>query len=213
MFVRVGFAALLCFGFAPRLGADSGAAPPDFSVVARPTYRFTARITQSEVPPFKVGEVIEGKFSYDLLAEREEVNLQDRHEHGGYESPQNKILFRAGGAKFVGGGVRVVVTSAHEKEMFGIGAEYLVLPDGWSPRRTRPTRPTQHVYVFGIALVRERPKNAIRRVALPERVKLSDFSFCQVRVQFISGARFPGGEAKVGAWVEANLETLEETAP
>jgi hypothetical protein len=206
MFARTGFVvALLCScGFAACRGDTD---PADPTTAARPTYRFTARITHSDVPPFKVGEVIEGTFSYALLAERERRQPSLRHEHGFYNSPHNRIFCRLGKARFVGAGVQVGVLSSHELEMFVIGAADMTLPDGWSMEHTR------EAYAFSINMSRKRPKDAIRRVALPERLALSVFSTRLLNIQFANGVRFPSGEVSRAALVLAAVETLEEKSP
>jgi hypothetical protein len=200
------FVALLwSCGEATTCRGDSGAPPPDFAAVARPTYRFTARITRSDVPPFKVGEVIEGRFSYGLVAETTRKRENQTQKFVEYDSPHNRISFRAGKARFVGAGdCRVTAISHSTSETFVIFAR-LTLPEGWS---ARPLSCFCH-----IILDRTLPKRTPWSVTLPERLRLSRRDLHILDVTFARGVRFPSGEVKQDARVRATLETLEETAP
>jgi hypothetical protein len=213
MFIRIGGQiGLSCLGAAFCLlavvaAAISLAAPAPFPRPAHPhtrTYRFTARIKNNEgITPFKRGQLITGSFTYDLKSKAVRTNGRT---YGHYESARNSFSFQTGGLRFTGvGDVTVTVSTFDHAEHFGIVAPDLKLPKGWEMDHTRRSQ------TYSILLQNAPSKKAITRLAIPDRVKLSDFvSTRELRLDFFHGVRFPGGTVKERATLCAPLLSIQE---
>jgi hypothetical protein len=168
------------------------------------TYRFTARITDNAgITPFKVGELITGTFSYDPRGK----NLRpDVVGLGRYQSTRNSLVFQFGGLRFSGlGDISASVSTLDHAEDFGVVAPDLELPMGWEMDHTGRSQS------YGLILQNAPPRNAIRSIALPDRLSLSDFvDTRELRLDFFHGVRFPGGQVNARATLSATVERLEQ---
>lgn len=188
---------------AVALGTAGGRAPVP---IETRTYRFKARIKDNGgVTPFKVKDTISGKLTYDI---RSEV-IQKRDEWGHYKSKRNAVTFECDGLIFDGAGeVMVAVGCSEHAEQFIIRAPDLKLPTGWEMDHKAGSQG------YSVLIQNAPPKSAIRGIAIPTKLSLSDFtSFVEVRLDFFHGVSFPGGAVKGRATVLAVLEDLDAVRP
>jgi hypothetical protein len=168
------------------------------------TYRFTARIkANAGVSPFKVGNVIIGRFTYDLKGQNTRPDVLF---HGAYQSGRHAITFEMGDLRFTGrGDILVTISTFDYAEHFGIVAHDLHLPAGWK----MDAKGSQS---FGFLLQNAPSKKVLSRPAqIPDRLSLPDFvNTRELRLDFAHGVRFPGGQVNVRATVFAIVESLEE---
>jgi hypothetical protein len=170
------------------------------------TYQFTARITDNEgVTAFKVGELIKGTFTYEVGG----GNLRpDVEGFGRYQSKRNSLAFQYGDLRFSGvGDILASVSMFHDSEHFRVEAPDLQLPKGWEMDHTRRSQS------YAVSLQNAPPRKVIRSTALPDKLSLSEFvDTREFRLDFVEGVRFPGGQVKGRAIVNASVESLEEVS-
>jgi hypothetical protein len=200
----------LPFPLAAILPPDGWSAPAPAPRTTR-TYRFEARITDnSGVTPLRVGDLIRGRFTYDLKARkiRPEDDRKDLRAlpFGHYVSAQNAIEFKVGDLRFTGAGeVLVTVSAFGHAEHFGVVAMDLKLPKGWEIDHKQGSQ------TYGFCLQNAPTKKVLAGPGIPDRVALADFvNTKEVRLDFFHGVRFPGGQVTDRAIVYGAVERLEE---
>jgi hypothetical protein len=202
MATRIGcLLAGIAFVSAPLTGSQE-IAPAPVPLQTR-TYQFEARVKDNAgITPFKVGDTISGRFTYDLRSEKVRGNPAFAH----YEAVRNSFMFESGDLRFIGAGKTTVSVSSFEhSEHFGIGAPDLDLPKGWEMDHTRRSQ------TYGVLFQNVPPRKVISGVAIPESLSLSDFkNTLQLRLDFFHGVSFPGGAVKGRATVIGIVEKLEE---
>jgi hypothetical protein len=172
------------------------------------TYRFRARIrSNAGVTPFKVKEVIDGEFTYDLRAR--DPRAENANWGGHFESANNALWFRIGDERFVGTGKVIACVSKFDatentesNEHFGVVAHDLKLPKGWEI--DHESKSNSFGFIF-----QNVPDRKVLARKLPDEVVLSEFvNTREFRVDFW-GVKFPGGEVKERATVMSDVESLE----
>ena len=69
---------------------------------------------------------------------------------------------------------------------------------------------TRRSQSYGVTLQNAPPRAAVPRVAVPDRLTLSDFvTTKELRLDFFHGVRFPGGQVEDRSIVYATVEKLE----
>jgi hypothetical protein len=166
------------------------------------TYRFTARIKSNDgVLPFKVGNVIEGTFTYDLESKPRFAS----HPRNVLDSTRNALSFHMGELRFTGSGqISVTIADYKHAEHFGIGASDLVLPKGWDMDHTAGSQ------TYSVLFQNAPAKGVIAPAGIPDRISLPSFvNTRELRLDFFHGVRFPGGQVNRRAVVFATVESLE----
>jgi hypothetical protein len=170
------------------------------------TYRFVATITANgSATPFKTGTKMSGEFRYDVASKDRKP---DDLKHGSFESPKNRIVFNYGKLRFEGKG-RVRVNTGHYRQIvehFQIVSFDLRLPKGW--KRIQVPGKVDRSSTFSVLLQNAPPAGVFINDKLPQKLELSKFKNCRVRMDFHHGVIYPGGVVRKRAIIEAKLEAL-----
>ncbi|VTR92154.1 unnamed protein product [Gemmata massiliana] len=175
---------------------------PEPTPIETRTYQVKARIKNNAgITPFKVGELITVRFTYDINSKK--LRSDDSYAHR--VSKRNKMTFASGETKFAATeDIIIAVSSGKYYQTLNFVANDLELPEGWE---TNHKRGRQHYVVMFQTLT---PEGVITGNSIPDRFSLSDFKdTAEVRLNFVEGVKFPGGEVKRGV-VMCKIESLEE---
>lgn len=194
---------LLCSSLQTNALPDRRPSSPDLAETV--SYCFTARIkSNGGVTPFKVGEVLMGKFTYDVNSRAVRSNQSYAH----MESTRNSIEFRHGSLLFYGtGDVLATVSSFNHSEHFGVVAPDLSLPPGWDMSHQRMSQS------YSVLFQNAPNRGIIKEIKPPGKINLADYvSVREVRLDFFEGVRFPGGQVVHRATVMADIVSLDMLA-